>query len=187
VNKTLPSSLLIFFNFFVIKYLPSTHLKILDMGSRKDSIFEEVNNVMYSVDGLDIANSIDSFHSKNINYMYGDISISSYLKVNYYDLVFDSHCFHCLMNLSDQKNALKNIFNSLKSGGIFSAEIMVQPSGPKVTFPNRQILETIEIENLILFAGFSIVYFTIATSNLFYTEVSGEEIECDMLRIIAKK
>jgi SAM-dependent methyltransferase len=163
------------------------HLNILDLGSSKCSIFEEINNLMYSVDGIDISNSVESFHFKNINYMYGDIRVSSYFKVNFYDLVFDSHCFHCLMTRYDQEIALKNIFNSLKSGGVFSAEIMVQPSSKKVTFPNRQILETIEIENLILSTGFSIVYFSIVTSNLFYTEVNGDEIECDMLRLIAKK
>lgn len=180
-------SLLIFFQKTVFNFFQIQNPRILDIGSGNYSIFEDINLNKKLVEALDIRTSSDSKNSSEINYLKGDITKTNSLKNNFYDLVFDSHCLHCLQSIKEQELALQNIYNSLKTDGIFASEMMVQPSGNKVQFPKRIVRDSIDIETLILNSGFKIIYFTIVPQMSFYFEHSEGEIVCDMLRVIAKK
>jgi 2-polyprenyl-3-methyl-5-hydroxy-6-metoxy-1,4-benzoquinol methylase len=187
VKHNFAPSLISFFQKTVSTYLPLADLKILDIGAGNFSLFENLPPENNLVDALDIR-IVENYRSENgISYFQGNIVDSSCLKNMFYDLVFDSHCLHCLKNRDDQEIALENIYNSLKLNGIFATEIMVQPSGNKVLFPMRQVGESIEIENLLTSSGFKIIYFVIVPRMSFYFEYDQGEIVCDMLRIVARK
>ena len=180
-------SLLSFFQKTVSNFLQIQNPRVLELGSGAHSIFEDTNLNKKLVEALDIRISMDGVNSSGIKYFKGDITETNLLNNNYYDLVFDSHCLHCLQSIKEQEIALQNIYNSLKTEGLFAAEIMVQPSGNKVHFPKRLVRESIDIETLILNSGFKIMYFVIVPQMSFYFEYSEGEIVCDMLRIVAKK
>lgn len=180
-------SLLNFFQNTVSNFLQIQDPRILEIGSGNYSVFEMTDLNKKLIEALDIRTGLDSLNTSELKYLKGNITETNLLKNNYYDLVFDSHCLHCLQNIEEQEIALVNIYNSLKTDGIFASEIMVQPSGNKVHFPERIIRESIDIENLITNSGFKIIYFIIAPQMSFYFEYSEGEIICDMLRVIAKK
>lgn len=180
-------SLLSFFQKTVSTYLPSIDLHVLDIGAGNFSLFENLATENKVVDALDLR-IVENFQSENgITYIQGNIVDLSCIKNNFYDLVFDSHCLHCLRNAEEQESALVNIYNSLKPNGIFASEIMVQPSGNKVLFPMRLVRESIEIENLLTHSGFKIIYFVIVPQMSFYFEHDQGEVVCDMLRVVARK
>lgn len=180
-------SLLSFFQKTVSNFLQIQNPRVLELGSGDHSIFEDTNLNKKYIEALDLRINLNSANTSGINYLKGDITETNFLNSNYYDLVFDSHCLHCLQSIKEQELALQNIYNLLKTDGIFAAEIMVQPSGNKVHFPKRLVRESIEIETLILNLGFKIRYFVIVPQMSFYFEHSEGEITCDMLRVVAKK
>lgn len=180
-------SLLKFFQNTVSNYLKIQSPRILEVGSGKYSIFEATDLNKQFIETIDLKNIENPKQTSGIKYLKGNISDRGILKTNFYDLIFDSHCLHCLHTIEEQELALKNIYNGLVADGIFASEIMVQPSHKKVIFPKRIVGESIEIENLILKTGFKIIYFVIVPKMSFYLEEGNGELVCDILRIIAKK
>lgn len=174
----------------MLEKISNSALTILDIGCGNYSIFEDISNLpgKSSVDAIDFSsNAIKNSPTSSINYQ--EISIletESFSKLKY-DLIFDSHCLNCITNNDERDIAYRNIFYSLKSGGIFASEMMVQPIANKVAMPFKKILTAVELEAEILKVGFKIKFFMISQNNVFSTNVDGEEIKCDLLRIVAQK
>jgi SAM-dependent methyltransferase len=180
-------SLLEFFNNSVLPRLIASDTKVLDIGSGRYSLFETTKLDKKLIEAMDIAHSFEKRSNDGIKYFTGDITQKNSSKNNYYDLVFDSHCLHCLKSKNEQVKAVYNIYDSLVDGGIFASEIMVQPSSKTVFFPDRLIRNSFDLETMLRDCGFNISYFVIMPDMKFYFEHDHNEIECDMLRIIAKK
>jgi hypothetical protein len=180
-------SLLDFFNTNVLSCLLAKDVKVLEIGSGSSSLFEETKLNKNLIEAMDIIHASEVTSSSGIRYFKGDITKKNILKYNYYDLVFDSHCLHCLKSEKEQFQALQNILDSLLDGGVFASEIMVQPRHNMVFFPERLIRSAFDIEAMLRDCGFSIIYFVIMPDMKFYFEHNQNETECDMLRVIAKK
>lgn len=187
MQKYFSPSLLSFFKNNIFHRLPKNNFNILDIGCGNYSIFEEVELEEMHVDAFDLVCNPSTFKTGKVSYSSGNILQSNARKYNYYDLVFDSHCFHCLKSNEEQEIAFGNIYQLLKMNGIFTAEIMVQPFSKKVLFPGRLVREVVDIEQLILNAGFKINYFVVLPNMHFYFETNKIEVDCDMLRIIITK
>ena len=187
MNDQFASSLLHFFKTIISPMILTQDPSILEIGSGEYSIFEETELEKKSIFALDLRIRTSRKAPSGISYIAGNIVESSELSENFYDLVFDSHCLHCLKSIEEQSDAIKNIYRVLKSDGIFASEIMVQPTKKKVFFPHRLVCEAREIEQMILNAGFKINYFVIVPQMNFYFDLDQGEIVCDMLRIIARK
>jgi hypothetical protein len=168
-------------------YLCGDSIHILDVGASDYSLFEETSLDHKLIDALDIKINSDHVGLTGISYFKGNITDQKILKNNFYDLVFDSHCLHCLKTNEEQMLALENIYSSLHKGGFFASEIMVQPYKNKVVFPQRNVREVRELETMILNTGFKIVYFIIVQEMCFSTDVNEREILCDLLRVVAIK
>ena len=187
MKENFTSSLLNFFQTAVLPLLSGHDFKILDLGSADYSLFEKTDLNKKLIEAIDLKIDTNQLRSSEIKYFIRNITESNSFKNNYYDLIFDSHCLHCLKSNEEQEIALKNIYSSLEMGGIFASEIMVQPSVNKVYFPSRVVREAIDLEKMIVNTGFKIIYFVIVPQMNFYFEANEGEIVCDMLRVIAKK
>jgi SAM-dependent methyltransferase len=165
-------------------------LKILDIGSGHYSIFEDVKDLNADMTAMDFSQTAIAQSPKSkIKYLLGDISETKFFKdkLNYYSLIFDSHCLNCITSPRDRQVAFQNIYFALKPEGIFATELMVQPIGQNVVMPFKMIKTANELEAEIISYGFKINYFMISKENSFGTLVNGVEVTCDVLRVIAKK
>jgi ubiquinone/menaquinone biosynthesis C-methylase UbiE len=187
VKEEFAPSLLNFFKELVSPRLLNREINVLDIGAGTYSIFEKTNLDKRLIETIDLKQDLVQINESPIKYLQGNITKLNCLKNNYYDLVFDSHCLHCLKTTDDQELALDNIYKSLRNDGLFATEMMVQPSKNNVYFPERLVNEALEIERLILNTGFKIIYFVIVPQLNFYYETGDREITCDMLRVLAKK
>lgn len=88
-----------FENFFMKDYLVIALDRIKPISNAKDQ-------------GLDIHFSVD------------DICSFSKTRSEFYDIVIDTHCMHCITYDSDRYAALTNTFRLLKNGGYFIMETM---------------------------------------------------------------
>ena len=180
-------SLLKFFNESVDSRLRSSST-ILDLGAGAYSFFEDTHNLKAEVTALDFSHqAIAQAAKSSITYLHGSVTDSQFFPELAYDLVFDSHCLHCVIDIKERALAFKNIFLSLKEDGIFASEFMVQPIGRYVEIPYKIIKTARELEEEILSYGFKINYFMIVRDNVFESIVDGEEVKCDVLRVIARK
>lgn len=134
-------SLLEFYSQEIKIRLPKRPLNILDIGCGAGSIFKEIEGD-FEVLGIDVSPSAiklanQNNNSKNIKYESFDVTRMNFKEQ--FDLVFDSHCFHCLTDSKDREKALSNIYQSLKSGGIFALETMT--SHKSMSFENPYYFE----------------------------------------------
>ena len=181
-------SLYFFFEQIVRPKLLGENLVICEMGSGNYSLFEDVTDFNAEVIALDFSKSAIASSPKS-KIIYKELNVVNSLDVPdlTYDLVFDSHCLNCITNDEERASAFKNIYSSLKSGGIFASELMIQPASEHVSIPFKMIKTAMELEQEIISHGFTILYFTISNDSAFYSVVDGKEIKCDVLKIIAKK
>lgn len=119
-------SLLEFYNQEIKKRLKAHPLNILEVGCGTQSIFchesgdFDVLGIDVSPSAIELANQNNT--SKKIKYECLDVTELDFNEQ--FDLVYDSHCFHCLTDSLDREKALKNIYKALKPGGIFALETM---------------------------------------------------------------
>lgn len=181
-------SLLNFFNQHVRSRLGSGPLQILDLGPGSYSLFEDIPELNAHITAIDFSkNAIDLAPPSAIHYRQADIVDSKNFPVETFDLIFDSHCLNCLSEKRDRDQAFKNVYCSLKEDGIFASEMMVQPIGRKVSMPFKKIKTSLELEQEIVDSGFKIKYFMISRENVFFSEIDGEEVKCDLVNIVAQK
>ena len=160
--------------------------QILDLGAGSKSLFEEElgldKNLVTAVD-FSSAAILKAQEKSPIKYLEMDITTPEIFGCELYDLIFDSHCLHCITDKDKRKSAFKNIFNSLKPKGLAAFEMMVFPSGESFVLPGKYVVDARELELEILAYGFKIKYFMIVTNSFF----ESESIRCDLVRIILGK
>jgi len=184
-SRNFEQSLKHFFHNDVHKRLTTENPKVLDLGAGSKSLFEETHlnlDLITAIDFSSAAMDLIPEHS-GIHYKLLDITTPNALRINEYDLVFDSHCLHCIEDKSHRKMAFNNILGSLKSDGLFAAEMMVQSSRQRITQPFKYIPTANELESELIEAGFKIIYFMIVQDLKF----SNENGDCDLLRVISRK
>lgn len=181
-------SLLSFFYEIVQPRLSNNLLTILDLGAGNYSLFHDVKNLNANVYAIDFSkNAIKNALKSEIKYIEGNIADSTTVSESNYDLIFDSHCFNCLVDEVERKDAFKNVYMALKPDGIFASEMMAQPIGKNVSMPYKIIKSAFLLEQEILSYGFKIIYFMILRDSAFTNEIDGVEIKCDVLRILVQK
>lgn len=143
-----------------------------------------------------------------LNYVYGDITQK--IPAGPYDLIFDSHCLHCLTDSEQRVCAFKNIYNVMRPGARIAGEMMVSHKFMKFEppffyaederilykivadklHPLRKILTHLEAEQEILNAGFEIEYFFFEKGRKFAFDALYEyawKTDPDCLMWIARK
>lgn len=181
-------SLIDFLDTKVLSKLDVTEASVLDLGAGVFSVFEDSTFVKKNIVAIDFSKEAIGKKPKEslIQYEFFDISndyLPPFLAGKKFDLVFDSHCVHCILDSGARKRAFENIHQLLRRGGIFSAEMMIQPAGKEISMPYKHIVSAYEIEKEILSYGFKLEYFMIVNNLKFY----NENVECDIVRIIARK
>jgi SAM-dependent methyltransferase len=186
--KSYSRSLFDFFEGIVRSRLSEGHLKILELGSGHYSLFEDVLDLNAEITAIDYsAAAIEKATDSKIKYELMNVLEPNYFKSAKYDLIFDSHCLNCIENNEERSLAFKNIYSALKVAGLFASEIMVQPENKAVSMPFKKIKSAFQVEQVLIYHGFKIQYFLISKEMAFSTLMDGEEVKCDVLRIIAKK
>ena len=228
------SSLVDFYLNKVKKYIElpvANKIKVLEVGSglgslfQDESLIEEEKNYL-SILGIDFClNAVleaekmwEDFLCKNkliskkidIKFMMKNI-LDTLESKEPYDLIIDSHCFHCLNGLNEQNKALKNMVSNLKIGGILAIETMVYHKNmsfyPPYYFDSknsslfkedrwgtlvryRTIPDSLELEKMILLENLKIEYFTILPNLRMIPESNREKVKEEdpqCLRIICRK
>lgn len=161
---------------------------ILELGCGNFSQFEKIESLEAQVTAIDFSReAINQAPKSNIIYQEKSLTDKNFFSENEFDLIFDSHCMNCLVQELDREIAFENIFKALKPDGLFASELMVQPIGKKSEMPLKIIKTARELEEEILSHKLKIIYFMISRDSSFVNEVNGEQIICDVLRVIAKK
>ena len=186
------SSLINFFENTVRARLSEHDLKILDLGCGFYSLFEDVLNLNAEITAIDFSNiaiekALQSKKGSKICYKEAGILDAQYFSEAKYDLIFDSHCINCIESNEERELAIKNIYSSLKKGGLLASELMIQPEIGFVSMPLKMIQSSIQIEKEILSRGFKILYFMVSRDSGFTSMINGNEIKCDLLKLIAEK
>lgn len=184
-ERVYSKSLLTFFESTIRARLPDTP-RVLDVGCGSKSIFEDTDLLKSNITAIDfspVAISKASAMSSGIGYREVDLSIPDILEKSAFDLIFDSHCLHCITDEAERKEAFNNIYHSLKDGGLFTAEMMVLPPNKTVVMPNKHVTSARAIEEEILSYGFKINYFLIVRDLVF----GSDNGDCDLVRVICRK
>lgn len=105
------------------------------------------------------------------------------LGIEYFDLILDAHCFHCITDKEKRKFAFKSVYDALKNDGIFCGQMMIGKSDNQFS-GQRYIPRAHELEKQILENGFSLEYFMIV-SDLHYELQDKTQVE--LVRFIARK
>ena len=184
-EPTFSSSLLDFFKSDLLNRLPGD-AQILDLGSGSRSLFEEElglsKRFITAVDYSPVAIS-KAKNKSPIKYLEIDITVPECLGHMLFDLIFDSHCLHCITDKTKREFAFKNIYHALKPTGIAAFEMMVYRPGEVLGAFGKHVVDARELEVEILAHGFKIIYFVIVRNAFF----ENENIRSDLLRVIIKK
>ncbi|MEA9356524.1 class I SAM-dependent methyltransferase [Bacteriovorax sp. PP10] len=184
-ERVYSKSLLSFFESTIRARLPNAP-RILDLGCGSKSIFEDIDLSGSNVTAIDfspVAISKALILPNGISYKEVDLSTPDVLEKSAYDLIFDSHCLHCITDEANRKSAFTNIYQSLRPDGLFTTEMMVLPPNKTVVMPNKHVVEARAIEDEILSYGFKINYFLIVRDLVF----GSENGDCDLVRVICRK
>lgn len=115
-----------------------------------------------------------------------------------FDLIFDAHCFHCLVKAYQRESYLKKAYELLVADGVLAFECMIRKEfkspvididdllwhqgGPIRTIPIAQT-----IEQMVQEAGFELIFFRVNLSFLFTPIKSRPELCFPLLQVMAKK
>lgn len=105
----------------------TTNLTALDLGTGTGSTAHTLHDLGFKVTGIDVcpsaiesAKEITAREKKDIHFEVADV-----LELNSkFDLIYDSHCSHCVVLLEDRKKFFNSIHASLKENGIFILDSM---------------------------------------------------------------
>ena len=180
-------SLLDFFEMNVRSRLPSSG-HILELGCGSYSLFEVTENLNFTICAIDFAKkAIAKAPISKISYKTSSVVDPDFFLDSSYHLVFDSHCLNCLADHEERFLAFENIYKSLKVGGLFASELMVQPGDEKIEIPFKLIKQAHELEAEIISHGLKILFFMVVKGSQFINGVDGKKMSCDVLRVIAQK
>ena len=116
----------------IIKFVGATAGKTaLDVGCGSgvtafllDDLGYQVTGVDISNTAIDMANELASVQGKKIKFYADDILDPKRLE-NSFDVIYDSHCLHCIVFDEDRVKFFRTVKNKLSSGGIFILDTMV--------------------------------------------------------------
>lgn len=122
----------------VPKYFPLTKgLFALDLGCGTGPtahvLFEygfEVTGVDVSQTSIELARELASIRERPIDFVVGDALTLQHLSQKF-DLIYDSHCFHCIVLEEDRARAFVSVRDSLTPTGVFVLDTMVFTPGSK--------------------------------------------------------
>jgi len=178
IGPSYSRSLLDFFEKIVRPRLSGSDFKILELGSGNYSLFEDVLNLNAEITAIDYSSAaVASAVNSKIRYQEINVLEFNFFSLAKYDLIFDSHCINCIESDEDRNIAFENIFSSIKSGGLFASEIMVQPESEVVSMPFKMIKSSFQIEQELISHGFKIQYFLISNEISFSTLIEGEKVK----------
>lgn len=118
------------------QYFPNAQGKrALDVGCGTGTTAFTLAKLGFEVTGIDIsetaiemAQHLTSIQNLKINFSVADI-LKPNAALGKFDLIYDSHCLHCIVFDEDRNLVLNNIKNSLSQGGVFVVDTMVMPDG----------------------------------------------------------
>ena len=190
-NSEVFSSLVDFFQKNIRSRLPSGQVQILELGSGTRSQFADISLPHARILAIDRDERKCEFAEavSGVTYMCADISSESFqdlIQNEKFDLVFDSHCLHCIVEPAERAWSLHNIKASLKDGGLFCAEMMIQSKRKELEVIERHVPHARELEDELIAAGFRLNFFSVSR-NLSFELNAEHELNCDLVRIIATK
>jgi 2-polyprenyl-3-methyl-5-hydroxy-6-metoxy-1,4-benzoquinol methylase len=114
---------------YVSTHFPDTKgLTALDLGTGTGSTAHTLHDLGFHVTGVDVcpsaielAREIATTHMKDIRFEVADVLA---LKEQF-DLIYDSHCIHCVVFEEDRDSLFKAIHKSLQPNGLFILDTMV--------------------------------------------------------------
>lgn len=121
----------------VLKHFPqSAGKKALDIGCGTGTTAFMLSRMGMDVTGIDISETaiamgeeLSRTQALNIKFVVGDVLHLEKLNQKF-DLIYDSHCLHCIVFDEDRQNVLTGAKKSLVDGGIFVLDTMVMPEVP---------------------------------------------------------
>ncbi|QDK46431.1 hypothetical protein DOM22_15295 [Bdellovibrio sp. ZAP7] len=124
----------------IAKYFPQTNAKTaLDLGCGSGPtahFFDELGFITSGIDiapsAIELANEMSAKFNRNISFEVGDV-VDLERQEKSYDLIYDSHCMHCIVLEEDRDRTFKAIAKCLKPGGIFMLDTMVHQKGSDFT------------------------------------------------------
>lgn len=114
-------------NYVRSHFSSSIGLTALDLGTGTGSTAHTLYDLGFKVTGIDVcpsaiesAKEIAIKENKEIRFEVADV-----LELNSkFDLIYDSHCAHCVVLLDDRATFFNSIYTSLKNNGIFILDSM---------------------------------------------------------------
>lgn len=110
--------------------------KALDLGCGTGTTAFVLSRLGFEVTGVDISETAIAMgqdlalqQNLKINFIQGDVLELNKLNQKF-DLIYDSHCLHCIVFEEDRMRVLKGVKSALNEGGIFILDTMVMPSEP---------------------------------------------------------
>ena len=148
----------------IIRELSTSHARknFLEIGFRIPKIQSYYKNTFgMEAYGIDInVFNVDLFSELGFNCFSLDLmkneSISEKLNKKF-DVVV---CYHVLEHIANPDEAVKNIFDSMNSGGIFHVEIPIEPGQPRLEYGHLISYDPHDMSKLLSGVGFKIVHAT---------------------------
>ena len=115
----------------IAKYVPQVTKKTaLDLGCGSGPTAHFFAELGFTTSGIDIspsaialAKEMAAAFDRDISFETGDVVALEH-RVQSYDLIYDSHCIHCVVLESDRTRLLRAISNALNPEGIFILDTM---------------------------------------------------------------
>ena len=175
--------------------------QILEVGCGQISLFENFDQ--FDITAIDFAAEAIRRTPKESKVHYLHADIFEYSPKQKFDLIFDAHLFHCLSLSGEMEEYLLKIKTLMQPQGIFAMEVMVQSEEMQFEFdqffdysdgilyenelPIRKILPEVEIEKMIIDAGFKMKFFRVEPGLKIIPNKHREEAlstDPDILRVI---
>ena len=189
-ESTFDKSLL---NFLLEKILPQYNegsFQFLEIGCGTKSVFESVDNTHFNITAVDFSQeaiNIAKAHSQSkIKYLCASVSHLNFIENNHFaknsfDLIFDAHCLHCLVDPFERKTAFSILKTLLKSNGIMASEMLISNKFTNVNHRSQKYeANAFDLEQEFLNEGFKIKYFVVHPG--YSLESEGKKF--DLLRVI---
>jgi 2-polyprenyl-6-hydroxyphenyl methylase/3-demethylubiquinone-9 3-methyltransferase len=107
----------------------------LDLGCGTGTTAFTLAKLGFAVTGVDvsptaiqIAQALSSVQNLKIDFKTADVLKLEALGQQF-DLIYDSHCFHCIVFDEDRQQVLKGVKNTLRPGGKFILDTMISDGG----------------------------------------------------------
>jgi len=118
----------------VQKHFKKTDGKIaLDLGCGTGTTAFVLAEMGFKVTGVDVSETaiemgIQLAHQQNLNIQFQVADILELTKIDQkFDLIYDSHCLHCIVFENDREKVLQQVKSCLGKKGIFILDTMVMP------------------------------------------------------------